>query len=399
MIRVALLDTTVPGEPGSMGRYRDQLAGALDTYFSDEVEVSVKFLGCGRETLDRTPNRLRMWRRHYHIWRAARNLDVSQYDVVHLLDGSFGYAAGAVQSDCVVVTVHDVIPRLQMDGVFAGAPPVGRGARWLINQSLRGVGASSVVCSDSQSTAEDLRRYDCSPRGGIRVVPLAVESELFEGSGEVPRDVGQSTPFLFHLGNNGFYKNRAGAIEVFKRIHTSVPVRLVLAGPAPDESLRQVCSASGVAERIEFVIDPDQDALAKYYRAAAAFLFPSLYEGFGWPPLEAMAAGCPVVCSDAGSLREVVGDAGVVASCRDYDAMARGCERLLTEEAFRHETVRAGRERIKHFSRERLAERMMGVYQELLESSCEDRTMAGRNIDQKKGGGKMPSTWNLESNT
>ncbi|WP_372896562.1 glycosyltransferase family 4 protein [Stieleria sp.] len=369
MIRVALLDTTVPGEPGSMGRYRDQLAGALAKYFPDEVEVSVKFLGCGRETLDRTPNRLRMWRRHYHIWRAARNLDVSQSDVVHLLDGSFGYAAGAVQSDCVAVTVHDVIPRLQMDGVFAGAPPVGRGARWLIRRSLQGVGASSVVCSVSQSTADDLRRFGCVPEGGIRVVPNAIEQELFEGDRTTSADLNQPCPFLFHLGNNGFYKNRAGAIEILKRIHTSVPIRLVLAGPAPDDALRQVCSASGVAERIEFVIDPDQTTLAKYYRAAAAFLFPSLYEGFGWPPLEAMAAGCPVVSSDAGSLREVVGDAGVVASCGDYDVMARGCERLLTEEAFREERVRAGRERVKHFSRECLAERMMRVYRELLESS------------------------------
>lgn len=368
MIRVALLDTTVPGEPGSMGRYRDQLAGALAKYVCDEVEVSVKFLGCGRETLDRTPKRLRMWRRHHHIWRAARNLDVSQFDVVHLLDGSFGYVADVLQLDRVVVTVHDVIPRLQMDGDFAGAPPVRRGARWLIKRSLQGVEAASVVCSVSQSTADDLRRFGCVPGGGIRVVPNAIETELFEGDPATPADLNQPCPFLFHLGNNGFYKNRAGAIEIFKRIHTSVPVRLVLAGPAPDDALRQVCSASGVDERIEFVIDPDQDALATYYRAAAAFLFPSLYEGFGWPPLEAMAAGCPVVCSDAGSLREVVGDAGVVANCGDYDAMARGCERLLTEEAFRNERVRAGRERVKHFSRECLAERMMGVYREVLET-------------------------------
>ncbi|MCS7469440.1 glycosyltransferase family 4 protein [Stieleria sp. ICT_E10.1] len=384
MIRVALLDTTVPGEPGSMGRYRDQLAGALATYFSDEVEASVKFLGCGRETLDRTPNRLRMWRRHHHIWRAARNLDVSKYDVVHLLDGSFGYAAGAVQSGRVVVTVHDVIPRLQMDGVFAGAPPVGRGARWLINRSLRGVGASSVVCSDSQSTAEDLQRYACRPAGGIRVVPLAIETELFEGPRESLDAVGQQSPFLFHLGNNGFYKNRAGTIEILKRIDKNIPVRLVLAGPTPDGALREVCSNSGIANRIEFLIDPDQQTLSEYYRAAAAFLFPSLYEGFGWPPLEAMAAGCPVVSSDAGSLPEVIGDAGVIASCGDYDAMARGCERLLMDEVFRDRMIQAGTERVKQFSRKRLAENMMGVYRAVLERNGDGRKMANRTTGRNR---------------
>ncbi|WP_182864976.1 glycosyltransferase family 4 protein [Rhodopirellula sp. JC639] len=366
MMRIALLDTTIPGQPGSMGRYREQLAAALTTSYPQDVVVSTEFLGCDRETLERIPSRLRMWRRHHHIWCAARNLDVSDYDLVHLLDGSFGYVAAAVSTDRVVVTVHDVIPRLQMDGVFAGAPPVGRGARWLINRSLQSVRSSRVICADSQSTANDLLRHAGAAKRDIQIVPLAVDTELFEGPPLNFADVGQPNPYLFHLGNNGFYKNRRGAIEILKRIGLAVPVGLVLAGPPPDDSLREFCRESGMADRVVFVTDPDQQTLARYYRGAAAFVFPSLYEGFGWPPLEAMAAGCPVVSSNAGSLPEAIGHAGIMADPDDYDAMAKACERLLVDQAFRSEMIQSGRERVNQFSRERLAERMMSAYRDVL---------------------------------
>ena len=92
-------------------------------------------------------------------------------------------------------------------------------------------------------------------------------------------------------------------------------------------------------------------------------LFPSLYEGFGWPPLEAMSVGCPVVCTDAGSLGEIVGNAGIVAECGDYDQLARGCERLLEEPDFRSEMVAAGHDRVQKFSIGKLAEAMGSAYE------------------------------------
>ena len=367
MIRVGLLDTTIPGAPGSMARYRDQLVGALVDFCGNDFDVATEYLGCDSQTLDRTPPRLRMWRRHFHIWRAAQKMNADRFDIVHLLDGSFGYVSSAVRAKRVAVTVHDIIPRLQMDGEFSGAPPVGRGARWLIGKCLRGVESADVACSVSQNTADDLKRFGCVSKNGIRVVPSAIESELFDGPRLSESEVGQSGPFLFHLGNNGFYKNRGGAIEIFKRIDPTLELRLVLAGPSPDQALLRLAAESNVSDRIDFIDDPSQALLSKLYRGASAFVFPSLYEGFGWPPLEAMAAGCPVVASDSGSLPEVVGDAGVVEEFGDYEAMARGCERLLKDHSFRESMIAAGRERVKHFSRERMAERMAIVYHSMME--------------------------------
>ena len=265
-----------------------------------------------------------------------------------------------------VVTVHDVIPRLQMDGQFPGAPPVGFGARWLIQKSLRGIGRAQVACADSQSTADDLKRFRLDPVKGIRVVPLAIDSDLFSGAKVKPQDVGVGGPYIFHLGNNGFYKNREGVVELFNRIDPALQMRLVLAGPAPDSRLEQMCRRSRYSDRIQIVSNPSQQDLRRLYRAASLFVFPSHYEGFGWPPLEAMAAGCPVVSSDCGSLSEVVGAAGIIAGGGDYDVMAQACEKLLSDSKRRGKRWSLPeKEHLQRFTRKGLADAMLSVYQDV----------------------------------
>ena len=366
MIRVGLLDTTVPGQPGSMARYRDQLIAALHRVAADRLEVNIEYLGCRQERLDRVPPRFRMWRRHWHTWRSAKRIDRSRYDLVHLLDGSFGYAIKALKTLPSVTTVHDVIPRLQMERVFSNAPPVGHGARWLVQQSLTGVAQSTRICAVSQNTANDLQRFKCDVRADIDVVPSAVETELFAGEPLSHGDLDLPMPYLFHLGNNGFYKNRVGVVETFRHIDPDLGAMLVLAGPPPDESLRDVCRQSGLSERIVFIENPDGDQLSRYYRGAALFLFPSIYEGFGWPPLEAMAAGCPVVASNAGSLGEVVGEGGLVCDYQDHAELARHCSRLLSDPEFRQSQINAGHQWVRQFKLECMGRRMASVYRSVV---------------------------------
>jgi len=95
---------------------------------------------------------------------------------------------------------------------------------------------------------------------------------------------------------------------------------------------------------------------------AALLLFPSIYEGFGWPPLEAMACGCPVVCSTAGSLPEVVGDAAFKCNVEDYEQMAKNCIAVLEDAGLAGELVQKGYEQIKKFSLERMGRELLSVY-------------------------------------
>lgn len=368
MIRLGLLDTTVPRLPGSMSRYREQLVTALEEHASDSFQVKVEFLGCDPEQLRRVPRRFQMWARHWRIWKAAKQLDAQSYDVLHLLDGSFGYVVKALKGSAVTATVHDVIPRLQMEGAFDSAPVVRRGARWLIGQCLDGIRYCECVCADSQSTANDLKRFGVVPRNGVDVVPLAVEAERFSGPRLRPGDAGQDGPFVFHLGNNGFYKNRQGVVETFARIDPDLGLKLVLAGPPADDALRGLVDRLNVASRVMFVEHPSGEQLSQYYRSASVFLFPSVYEGFGWPPLEAMCAGCPVVSSNAGSLGEVVATAGLTSDCHDHQGLAAQVEQLIRDPAFREQQVAAGLEWVKRFSIEQLARQMADHYRQVARS-------------------------------
>ena len=170
-------------------------------------------------------------------------------------------------------------------------------------------------------------------------------------------------PFVLHVaGNNTFYKNRRGVMEVFALLRQTHDVALKMAGAPPDEALRQAAAASGAADRIEFLPNVSEAELSDLYRRASFLLFPSLYEGFGWPPLEAMAQGCPVICSDAGSLPEVAGEAALVVPIGDTEAFAEAGRRLLDDPELHRRLAEAGRVQASRFSLEAMARGLMAVY-------------------------------------
>ncbi|MEM6473144.1 MAG: glycosyltransferase family 1 protein [Planctomycetota bacterium] len=373
-LKVCLLDTAIRGTIGSMHRYRDQLLRGFAEHSAD-LDVDVRCLGLSQDVFQATPARFRMWRHHLHVWRSAKRSDFSDFDVVHLLDGSFGYVASAVdQQSKTVCTVHDVIPRLQMDGRFPTAPRIGRGAGWLIGRCLKGLAKSHMIVAVSQSSASDLMRFGVRPALGVEVVWNALEPELFQVQRLVARTDrrGKSLDlperYLLHLGNNGFYKNRKGAYEIFRNMDEKLDMHLVLAGPPLDSVLRDEVVRAGLKDRVIEVVDPSEETVASLYSRACVFVFPSLYEGFGWPPLEAMSVGCPVVSSNAGSLAEVVGSGGIVEESGDYSAMGKACERLIADQGFRDEVVGRGKRHVANFTLQKMSESMAAVYRKVADS-------------------------------
>jgi glycosyltransferase involved in cell wall biosynthesis len=121
----------------------------------------------------------------------------------------------------------------------------------------------------------------------------------------------------------------------------------------------------GIADRVRFESGSDEQ-LAARYRAAAAFIYPSMYEGFGIPPLEAMGHGCPVVCSDAGSIREVVGDAGAYFDPNNPEELRRVLEHVATTEQLRADLRARGYSRIALFSWDKCAAETAQIYREIM---------------------------------
>jgi glycosyltransferase involved in cell wall biosynthesis len=163
-----------------------------------------------------------------------------------------------------------------------------------------------------------------------------------------------------------FYKNITGVLRVLHRLRSGgLDVRLARVGPGLVGAERALADRLGVAASVvELGSVPDQEIPA-LYNAIDLLLFPSLYEGFGWPPLEAMASGTPVVCSRAGSLDEVVGDAALTADPEDIDTLSWHAAAALTDGTLRATLIDRGLAHAARFNWDRAAEQMIALYRDV----------------------------------
>jgi glycosyltransferase involved in cell wall biosynthesis len=257
-----------------------------------------------------------------------------------------------------VVTVYDMIYEL-FPSEFPDAAPFVAAKRSAIRR------ADHVICI-SESTRKDLLRlYDVDP-GSTSVIHLG-HSLLRDGSAvEEPRPA-RGKPSILYVGNRGGYKNFRRLLRAYA---SSTLLRndfeLVAFGGAPfsSEELAEIESL-GVASSVVRRAGADE-ALAASYRAATAFVFPSVYEGFGIPLLEAMHHGCPVVSSNRGPMAEVAGDASLYFDPENVEAMTVAIEKVVTSPSTQAELRARGYSRVGAFSWDRCATATAEVYKAVL---------------------------------
>lgn len=352
-LRVGLLSTAALDVPGSMRVYAELLSQALAAHAPD-IEAHLIELAPAqpRGGLSQRFEMLALPLR-------ARRCRSENIDLWHILDGSRAYLAEGLRGAPVVITAHDIIPVLQQRGRFPGAPTVGRAARWLWRRNGRAMRMAALLICDSECTRRDVN--DAFGRAGMaRVVPLPVRPGLVaNGGGEL---TAREPGLILHLGNNGFYKNRAQVLRIFAALDRSLARRLVMIGPAPAPALRELASALGIEAWVQWVEDAEDVQVANWYHRASLLVFPSLYEGYGWPVLEAMTFGLPVVCSNAGSLPEVAGDVAPCLAPDDLAGYVREIEWLLRDPAVAQARSEAGRRWAEGFGLERFARDMSAAY-------------------------------------
>ena len=229
--------------------------------------------------------------------------------------------------------------------------------------------ASRLIVADSRATRDDLMRFYGVPEGKIRVAYPGVRPDLtpVRDPGLVKATLdryGISSPYALYVGTLQPRKNLARLIEAFARVLE--PCRLVLAGKKGwlySDVLRRAESL-GICHRVVFTgYVPDED-LPALLSGASLFAFPSLYEGFGLPVLEAMACGVPVVCSDVSSLPEVAGDAALLVPPTDTEALAAAMNRVLADEELRRTLIQRGLERARLFTWRRCAQEILKTLEE-----------------------------------
>jgi len=367
-----LIETASRGQMGSMVRYADMVACALcEIDYPVQIYIRRVCLAPPGYLLNRLPALFRT--RLHHIWVACTTitrLARLQADIFHIIDGSHAYVARWLPDAPVVATAHDFIPLLQTKDRFTPTPP-GMMARWIIRKSINELKKLDRIIADSQNTKNDFINVaggDCSKTVVVNpVIPICMSKEAVPDT-NIPwleRRSSESV-YILHVGNNSFYKNRTGVLKVFARIREKLDVELKMAGPPPDPKVTGLIRELRLERHVNFVVNPEDDQLVRLYIKAALLLFPSIYEGFGWPPLEAMACGCPVVCSNVASLPEVVDDAALKCNAEDYEQMAKNCIAVLEDSNLAGILVQKGFKQAKKFSLERMGKELMNVYMDII---------------------------------
>ena len=268
-----------------------------------------------------------------------------------------------------VVTIHDCI-HLRFPQYLPNRAALYY-ARAMMSVSAR---RSRRVLTVSQASKDDILHYLRVPSDKVEVIHNALDTRL---AGEpTAEDVARvrerfllTAPFVLYTGNIKPHKNVDRLIEAFSILRQRWPedVKLLIIGDEISKypNLRRLVHRFQLHQHVRFLGFVPDATLAVLYRLAAVFVFPSLYEGFGLPPLEAMAAGAPVITSNVSSLPEVVGDAALLIDPMDAGAIASAMSRVLGDPRLREDLIRRGRERVKAFSWARSVARVRQVYGEL----------------------------------
>jgi glycosyltransferase involved in cell wall biosynthesis len=302
--------------------------------------------------------------------RLKRKL-TAEIDLVHICDHSNAIYSAHVGKCPAVVTCHDLLAVRGALGEETDCPASATGKylqRWIVSGLRR---ATAVACV-SAATLRDAQHVVGQREGRpqLLLIHLGINypyrrqaadraSSLLSRIESLDAD----RPFALHVGSNLRMKNREGVLRIFALTKNDWTGQLVFAGEKLTSELRSLGERLGVLDRIVEVAGPDNELLEALYSSALVLLYPSRFEGFGWPIIEAQACGCPVICSNREPMSEVGGEAALTAEVDDEPAMARALLRL-TDPA---ERARWSEKSLSNAERFR-AEEMIAHYIELYRS-------------------------------
>jgi glycosyltransferase involved in cell wall biosynthesis len=275
-----------------------------------------------------------------------------------------------------VMTVHDVLDylyRVKSRSNFSQMVHY-RMTRFALHHAAR-------IFAVSNFTRQDVARIFQVPESKIEVVYNAIDDRFRMGHAtDADRQMIAERyqihyPFILYAGRISPHKNVVRTIEAFSALKTDLAkdglmddLKLIIIGDEVSKhpDLRRAVIKSGVQYDVRFLGFVPIDVLRIFYDTAKVFIFPSLYEGFGLPPLEAMALGTPVVASNTSSLPEVVGKAAVLVNPENVFDIKRALFRVLTDQVLREKMKEAGRAQAGKFSWEASVRRMIEVYEEVV---------------------------------
>jgi glycosyltransferase involved in cell wall biosynthesis len=279
---------------------------------------------------------------------ARRRFDVFHPTYYTLLTGQ---SMGDYRSP-IVVTVWDMI-----DEIYAAeVDPSGQNAR----NKLAAINAADKIICISQNTKKDLLERYAVAENKIAVTYLAsqIDATISHGSESVPE-----RPYYLYVGSRASYKNFGGLLEAFAKVISVRPgfTLCVVGGPLTTAERDRIAELK-LSAHVEHYGYPSDNHLAKLYRCSLALVYPTFYEGFGLPPLEAMSCGTVAVVANVSSLPEVVGKAGILFDPSRIDELVEILLRLPDDSARRESLIIAGQQHSREFSWDRTTAETIEVY-------------------------------------
>lgn len=354
-------------EYGGISRYYCKLASALNVLEGVEARIFA-FLHINAYLAElpaavasgidvrRWPRRKKLFRLINEVASWAR-MGLDRPSVVH--ETYYSHKSVAPKGVPLVVTVYDMIHEKCSDS-YAWTDCTSRLKKKTVER------ADHVICI-SRSTKNDLIELFGVPECKISVVHLGFEE--FSTFSEVGKRKAMSIgkPYFLYVGQRSGYKNFNALVEAFassSRLVRNCSIVCFGGGKFSGEE-KKFFAGLGLPESQVVQVGGGDDILASFYRNAFAFVYPSLYEGFGIPPLEAMSLDCPVICSRSSSVPEVAGEAAEYFSPESTDAIRGALETVADSPSRRNELIRLGSERYRQFAWPRCAKETLAVYESL----------------------------------
>lgn len=305
----------------------------------------------------------RFFEQHYF----PHNLTNDNIDVYHIPQNGIGISE---KIPCkTVVTIHDLIPYILPETVGKGY--LGK----FLQEMPRIVDLSSGIITVSECSKRDILKFFPIDENKVFVTPLAADDKYKPLDKKkcktiIKENYNIDKPFILYIGGFSPRKNVKSLILAFSKIYMNLKeeYNLVIVGANKDDRnlLKNLSIDLNVESRVKFTGFVDENLLPALYNACDVFVYPSLYEGFGLPPLEAMSCGTPVITSDISSIPEVVGDGGILIDPFNIDSLMSSLENLLNSESTRSSLSIKALQRASNFSWEKTSEKTVEAYKNIL---------------------------------
>ncbi|MGH7700499.1 MAG: glycosyltransferase family 4 protein, partial [Gemmatimonadales bacterium] len=289
--------------------------------------------------------------------------------LVHILDHSYAHMIAAARKKPVVVTVHDLMPVIVLRSPEDGWRE--RIERRYLTRALKHLRQADIYIVGTEWLKRELATWLGDDRR-VRMVPFGVDRAFFNESpgararGRQAWRIPDDAFVVLHVGSTVERKNLPLVIQAVAKLRSDADAYLLQVGGKFSSDQEHLIDRLGLRNYVRRVPWAQESQLRRAYRAADVLLFPSLYEGFGFPMLEAFASGLPAVASSAGGLKEVAGDAAVIVDSRDPGAYVEAVLELAGDEEGREMLVEKGRLRAREFTWRSTAERTAELYQVFL---------------------------------